>query len=80
MIGLINMGMKPGLIQRGKLGLRVFENRVLREMLGSNIKLNKNCIIRSFIIFTPHRILLLSLLCDPTEEEEMRGQATTHIG
>jgi hypothetical protein len=61
MIGLINMGTKPGLIQREELGLRVFENRVLREMLGSNIrktelvKLNKNCIIRSFIIFTPHR-------------------------
>jgi len=41
MIGLINMGTKLGLIQREELGLRVFENRVLKEMLGSNTKLNK---------------------------------------
>jgi hypothetical protein len=33
-IGLINMGTKLGLIQREELGPRVFENRVLREMLG----------------------------------------------
>ena len=56
------MGTKLGLIQTKELGPSVFENRVLREMLGSNIKLNKNCIIRSFDIFTPHAILLLSLL------------------
>ena len=62
MIGLINMGTKLGLIQTKELGSRMFENRVLREMLGSSIKLNKKCIIRSFVIFTPHRILLLSLL------------------
>jgi len=62
MIGLINMGTKLGLIQREELGLRVFENRVLKEMLGSNTKLNKKCIIRGFVIFTSHGILSLSLL------------------
>jgi hypothetical protein len=30
------MGTKLGLIQMEELGLRVFENRVLREMPGSN--------------------------------------------
>ena len=40
MIGLINMGTKLGLIQTKELGPSVFENRVLREMLGSNTKPN----------------------------------------
>jgi hypothetical protein len=31
------MGTKLGLIQREELGLRVFENRVLRVLPGSNI-------------------------------------------
>jgi hypothetical protein len=31
MIGLINMGTKPDLIPREERGLRVFENRVIRE-------------------------------------------------
>jgi len=56
----------------------VFENRVLKEMLGSNTKLNKKCIIRGFVIFTSHGILLLSLLV--CQEEEMRGTSETHMG
>jgi hypothetical protein len=42
--------------------LRVTENRVLRKIFG-NIRMQgqqgrKNCIMRSFIIYTLHRILL----------------------
>jgi hypothetical protein len=45
------------LIQREECGLRVFENKVLRRIFAPK-RDEESCIIRSYIIYTLHQVLL----------------------
>ena len=58
------MGVKLGTILGEEHTLRVFQNRVLREIFGPRRdevtgQWRKLCIARSFIICTPHKILFV---------------------